>query len=92
MMVFEILFMVYHNKHMTHQGGLRKLRDFCLQTNHTDRAAASCRRSFSANFLRIEGVAWSAQQIPTAVNFGFLKIISFILSFTPFVPLFPISP
>jgi hypothetical protein len=26
----------------------------------------------SANFLRIEGVAWSAQRIPTAVNFGFL--------------------
>jgi hypothetical protein len=27
---------------------------------------------FSANFLRIEGVAWSAQRIPTAVNLGFL--------------------
>jgi hypothetical protein len=26
----------------------------------------------SANVLRIEGVAWSAQWIPTAVNFGFL--------------------
>jgi hypothetical protein len=26
----------------------------------------------SANFLRIEGVAWSAQRIPTAVNLGFL--------------------
>jgi hypothetical protein len=26
----------------------------------------------SANFLRIEGVAWSAQQIPTVVNLGFL--------------------
>jgi hypothetical protein len=25
----------------------------------------------SANFLRIEGVAWSAQRIPTAVNIGF---------------------
>jgi hypothetical protein len=25
-----------------------------------------------ANFLRIEGVAWSAQQIPTVVNLGFL--------------------
>jgi hypothetical protein len=24
----------------------------------------------SANFLRIEGVAWSAQRIPTAVNFS----------------------
>jgi hypothetical protein len=26
----------------------------------------------SANFLRISGVAWSAQRIPTAVNLGFL--------------------
>jgi hypothetical protein len=26
----------------------------------------------SDNFLRIEGVAWSAQRIPTAVNLGFL--------------------
>jgi hypothetical protein len=25
----------------------------------------------SANFLRIEGVAWSAQRIPTVVNLGF---------------------
>jgi hypothetical protein len=24
----------------------------------------------SANFLRIEGLAWSAQRIPTAVNFS----------------------
>jgi hypothetical protein len=26
----------------------------------------------SANFLRIEGVAWSVQQIPTVINIGFL--------------------
>jgi hypothetical protein len=26
----------------------------------------------SANFLRVEGVAWSAQRIPTAINLGFL--------------------
>jgi hypothetical protein len=26
----------------------------------------------SANFLRVEGVAWSVQRIPTAVNLGFL--------------------
>jgi hypothetical protein len=26
----------------------------------------------SANLLRVEGVAWSAQRIPTAVNLGFL--------------------
>jgi hypothetical protein len=26
----------------------------------------------SANLLRVEGVAWSEQRIPTAVNLGFL--------------------
>jgi hypothetical protein len=26
----------------------------------------------SANFLQIEGAAWSAQRIPTAINLGFL--------------------
>jgi hypothetical protein len=26
----------------------------------------------SANFLRVEGVAWSVQRIPTAVNLGFI--------------------
>jgi hypothetical protein len=26
----------------------------------------------SANILRVEGVAWSAQRIPTAVSLGFL--------------------
>jgi hypothetical protein len=26
----------------------------------------------SANFLRIEGVAWSAQRIPTVINLGLL--------------------
>jgi hypothetical protein len=29
----------------------------------------------SANFLRIEGVAWSAKWIPAAVNIGFLDRI-----------------
>jgi hypothetical protein len=36
-----------------------------------DRATAACRRS-QCQLLRIEGVAWSAQRIPTAVNLGFL--------------------
>jgi hypothetical protein len=27
----------------------------------------------SVNFLRVEGVAWSAQRIPAAVNLGFYK-------------------
>jgi hypothetical protein len=46
-----------------------KLCGFSLQANYTDRATAVCRRS--ANFS-VEGVAWSAQRIPTAINFGFL--------------------
>jgi hypothetical protein len=40
------------------------------QANYTDRATAACRRSF-CQLLRIEGVACSAQRIPTAVNLGF---------------------
>jgi hypothetical protein len=31
----------------------------------------------SANFLRIEGVAWSAQRIPTVINLGFLDRITY---------------
>jgi hypothetical protein len=38
--------------------------------NNTDRATAACRRSRQP--LRVEGVAWSAQRIPTVVNLGFL--------------------
>jgi hypothetical protein len=48
-----------------------KLRGFGPRAKYTDRATAACWRS-SANFLRIEGVAWSAQRIPTVVNVGFL--------------------
>jgi hypothetical protein len=44
---------------------------FSPQANYTDRATAACRRSF-CELLRIEGVAWSAQRIPTDVNYGFL--------------------
>jgi hypothetical protein len=40
------------------------------QANYTDRAAALV-SEVSANFLRIEGVAWSAQRIPAAVNLSF---------------------
>jgi hypothetical protein len=40
------------------------------QANYTDRAAAACQRS-EGQFLRIEGVAWSAQRIPAAVNLSF---------------------
>jgi hypothetical protein len=48
-----------------------KLRGFSPQGNYTDRATAACRRS-SCQLFRIEGVAWSAQRIPTAVNLEFL--------------------
>jgi hypothetical protein len=48
-----------------------KLRGRSPQANYTYRATASCRRS-KCQSLRVEGVAWSAQRIPTAVNLGFL--------------------
>jgi hypothetical protein len=48
-----------------------KLRGLSLQANYTDRATSACRRSY-CQLLRVEGVAWSAQRIPTAVNVGFL--------------------
>jgi hypothetical protein len=44
---------------------------FSPQANYTDRATAACRRSW-CQLLRIEGVVWSAQWIPTAVNLGYL--------------------
>jgi hypothetical protein len=47
-----------------------KLRGFSPQENYTDRATAACRRT-CCQLLRIEGVAWSAQRIPTAVNLVF---------------------
>jgi hypothetical protein len=50
---------------------IKKLRGFGPLANYADRATAACWRS-SANFLRIEGVAWSAQRIPPVVRLGFL--------------------
>jgi hypothetical protein len=47
------------------------LRNFSPQANYTNRAIAACRRSW-CQLLSIEGVAWSAQRIPTTVNLGFL--------------------
>jgi hypothetical protein len=41
------------------------------QANYTDRATATCRPSY-CQILPVEGVAWSAQRIPTAVNLGSL--------------------
>jgi hypothetical protein len=49
----------------------KKLRGLSPQANYTDRATAACWRSLR-QILRIEGVAWSAQRIPTAVKLCFL--------------------
>jgi hypothetical protein len=48
-----------------------KLRGRSPQANCTDRATAACRRSHQP--LRVEGVAWSPERIPTAVNLGLLE-------------------
>jgi hypothetical protein len=48
-----------------------KLRDFSPQVN-TDQATAACRWS-SCQLLWIEGLVWSAQQIPMDVNLDFLN-------------------
>jgi hypothetical protein len=42
-----------------------------MQANYTNQATTACRRT-SCQPLRVEGVARPAQQIPTAVNLGFL--------------------
>jgi hypothetical protein len=47
-----------------------KLRGLRPRANYTDRATASCRRSYCQP-LRIEGVSWSVQRIPTAVISAF---------------------
>jgi hypothetical protein len=58
---------------ISHLNGLllTKLRGRSPQANYTDRATAAGRRSYCQP-LRVEGVGWSAQQIPTAVNLGFI--------------------
>jgi hypothetical protein len=63
---------LYRMRELSPAPTLRKTkpRGLSLQANYTDRATAACRRSLQP--LRVEGVAWSAQRIPTAVNFGFL--------------------
>jgi hypothetical protein len=48
-----------------------KLRGLSPQANSTDRATAACRRCWCQVFM-VDGVTWSAQQISTAVNLGFL--------------------
>jgi hypothetical protein len=47
-----------------------KLRAFGPRANYADRATAPCWRS--CQLLRIDGVAWSEQRIPTVVNLDFL--------------------
>jgi hypothetical protein len=50
----------------------RKLRVRSPQADYTDRATAAFRRSWCQP-LRVEGVAWSAQRISTAVNLVFFR-------------------
>jgi hypothetical protein len=47
-----------------------KLCGLSPRVNYTDRTTATCRRSW-CQLLRIEGVALSAQRIPTAVFLAF---------------------
>jgi hypothetical protein len=51
-------------------GKKKKLRGLSPQANYTDRATAAVGEE--CRLLRVEGVTWSAQRIPTAVNLGFL--------------------
>jgi hypothetical protein len=44
----------------------KQLRGLSPQVNYTDRVTTACRRNY-CQLLRIVGVAWSAQRIPTAV-------------------------
>jgi hypothetical protein len=52
-----------------------KLRGFGPLANYADRATAACWRC-SANFCGIEGVAWSAQRIPTFIKSLTLVVLS----------------
>jgi hypothetical protein len=52
------------------------------QTNYTNRETGACRRSY-CQLLRIEGVTWSAQQIPTAVNLGVIEQSRYFLEISP---------
>jgi hypothetical protein len=49
----------------------KKLNCFSPQANYTNRATAACRRSY-CQLLRIEGVAWSVQRVPTAVKLDYV--------------------
>jgi hypothetical protein len=53
------------------KNGKKKNRGFGPLSNHADRATSACWRS-SANFLQIEGVAWSVQRIHPVVSLSFL--------------------
>jgi hypothetical protein len=52
---------------------------FSQQANHTDHSTAACRGS-SWQMLRLEGVAWSVQRVPTAVNLSFLGQTRYFIS------------
>jgi hypothetical protein len=50
-----------------------ELCGFSPQANGTDRLTAACQRSW-CQLLQIEGLTWSVQWIPTAVNLHFLDL------------------
>jgi hypothetical protein len=69
-MLIFIYWLLFSTNPHSHDKKLNSVA-FSPQANYTDRATAACRRGYS-QLLRIEGVAWSARRIPTAVNLGFL--------------------
>jgi hypothetical protein len=59
------------NRGLYKHNNLSKFCGLSPQANYTDRATAACRRSYWP-FWPIEGVAWSPERIPTAVNLNCL--------------------
>jgi hypothetical protein len=59
-----ICFLLYNEQ--TTNTNKNKLRGLSPKANYTDRVTAACQR-IDLQLLRIEGVVWSAQRIPTAV-------------------------
>jgi hypothetical protein len=68
---FHLVYIVrrMHNKHYSRSKNLNSVALVRKRTIPTERPTIV--GEVSANFLRIDGVAWSAQLIPTAVNLDF---------------------
>jgi hypothetical protein len=59
-------FYIWHRDKLFETYSNTKLGVFSPQANYIDRTTTACRRS-QCQLLLIEGVAWSAQRIPTVV-------------------------